>query len=166
MFQTVKKLARRYRQIGLVEPDDLVQEAMLRILRKRDGKYPTAGWLFKVVHSAAMDAGRDAKSERQYVFQDRFCDVGMVCERADEDSYLPWNNSYVVRESDVEIDLMPRLKKTLSKLSKEGRQVLMLYSEGYSYLEIARMTNSNIGTVRSRLHYARRRAKDLLGDIA
>jgi DNA-directed RNA polymerase specialized sigma24 family protein len=41
----------------------------------------------------------------------------------------------------------------------------VLYSEGNSYEEIARLTNTKLGTVRSRLHYARRRAKGLLSGI-
>ncbi|MGL1585761.1 sigma factor-like helix-turn-helix DNA-binding protein [Vibrio parahaemolyticus] len=41
----------------------------------------------------------------------------------------------------------------------------MLYSEGHSYEEISQLTNVKLGTVRSRLHYARRRAKKLLAGL-
>jgi len=165
MFAAAKKMAFRYGQIGLTEPDNIVQAAMLKLLRKNDGRQPTLGWLYKAVHSSAMDAGRSASREKQVIYRDLPVELTDICERADQYGYVQLQGSYVVRESEPEIDLMPRLKKMLAKLSKPLKQVLVLYSEGYSYKEIARLTNTNIGTVRSRLYYARRRARTLLGDL-
>ena len=39
---------------------------------------------------------------------------------------------------------------------------LLLYAQGYDYGEIAAMTHASIGTVKSRLHYSRKRLKRLL----
>ncbi|MFX5776730.1 sigma factor, partial [Acinetobacter baumannii] len=50
------KMVRSYRQIGLVEPDDLVQNTMLKVLNRSDDMVPTLGWLFKVMRSTAIDA--------------------------------------------------------------------------------------------------------------
>lgn len=41
---------------------------------------------------------------------------------------------------------------------------LMLYAEGYDYGEIAEATGARVGTVKSRIHYARKRLKQLLED--
>ena len=166
MFVAAKRMACRYGQIGLAEPDDIIQAAMIKLLKKDDGRKPTLGWLYRAVHSSAMDAGRSAAREKQYMWQDSPDDPRLVCERADQYGCLRFHSGYVVREESCEIDLMPRLKNMLSKLSQPLKQVLVLYSEGYSYQDIARLTNTNIGTVRSRLHYARRRAKSLLGNMA
>lgn len=165
MLMAAHRMARRYGRIGLLEPDDLVQEAMLKVLRKRDGKYPTPGWLFMAVRCSAIDAGRRATRERQFMICKHQSDAIRVCEQADEYRYLCRSSAYMVREDDSEVDLMPGLKNVLEKLSKPLKQVLVLYSQGHSYREIAELTNTNIGTVRSRLHYARRRAKSLLGDM-
>jgi len=164
MFVAVKRMAWRYGQIGLAEPDDLCQAVMLKYLKKKNREETTMGWLYKAVHSAAMDAGRRAGREAKVVWRDNDVDgVRSVCEREDQAGYLLMNGRYIVQ--DIEIDVMPKLKNMLSKLSNPLRQVLVLYASGYSYLEIADMTRASIGTVRSRLYYARSRAKVLLGDM-
>lgn len=167
MLEVAKQMARRYGQIGLDEPDDISQVAIIKFLNKNDGRQATRGWMYKAVHSAAMDAGRRAARDARAVWSDD--DDGertrCVCERADQHGYLYMNDTYIVRKEDIEVDLMPRLKNMLGKLNKSLRQVLVLHSEGFSYREIGAMTNTNIGTVRSRLHYARKRAEDLMGDV-
>lgn len=165
MIRTIRDMAYRYGQIGLTEPDDIVQSTMIKVLRKEDGREPNVFWLYKVVRSTALDAGRAASRDRRLTVSHPSTDLRLVCERADQYRELPCD-AYIVREPDVEIDLMPRLKNMLGQLRPPLRQVLVLYSEGYSYQEIALMTKTNVGTVRSRLHYARRRAKDLMGDLA
>lgn len=164
LFNTAYKMVRSYRQIGLVEPDDLVQNTMLKVLNRSDDMVPTMGWLFKVMRSTAIDAGRRLASERRYVCQPRASYDGLrVAEQVDEYAYAP---SCELRQAEPEVDLMPRIKNMLANLSKPARQVLVLYAEGYTYEEISRFTQTPIGTVRSRLHYARRRAKDMLLDLA
>jgi RNA polymerase sigma factor (sigma-70 family) len=163
LFDAAYKMVRGYRQIGLVEPDDLVQNTMLKVLNKSDNMLPTMGWLFKVMRSTAVDAGRRLASERKYVCQPRAYDGLRVAEQVDEYAYA---RSCRVRQAEPEIDLMPRIKNMLANLSKPARQVLVLYAEGYTYEEISRFTRTPIGTVRSRLHYARRRAKEMLLDLA
>ena len=55
------------------------------------------------------------------------------------------------------------LKRGLDTLSPEHREVLMLcFIEEMSYEEIARVTNATLGTVRSRIHYAKRALKTAL----
>lgn len=166
LLLTAKRMACRYGQIGLAEPDDIAQNSMLKLLRKPAGNHTTRGWLFMAVRCSAVDAARKASRERRFLCQNYEVDLGRLCEQIDEYCYLGASAPYVVREDCIEIDLMPRLKNMLEKLSKPLKQVLVLHAEGYSYQEIARLTNTNIGTVRSRLHYARRRAKNLLGDMA
>jgi RNA polymerase sigma-70 factor (ECF subfamily) len=51
----------------------------------------------------------------------------------------------------------------LDALSAEHREVLVLsFFEEMSYEEIARVTGSTLGTVRSRIHYAKRALKSAL----
>ena len=55
------------------------------------------------------------------------------------------------------------LNRGLGKISAEHREVLMLcFFEGMSYEEIAGATGSTLGTVRSRIHYAKRALKTAL----
>ena len=52
--------------------------------------------------------------------------------------------------------------RALGKLSEPQRTVFLLSSEGLSYKEIADATQCNIGTVMSRLFYARKQLQELL----
>jgi RNA polymerase sigma-70 factor (ECF subfamily) len=56
-----------------------------------------------------------------------------------------------------------RVHAALDRLAPEHREVLVLrFLEGMSYQTIARVTGERLGTVRSRLHYAKRALRDLL----
>jgi RNA polymerase sigma-70 factor (ECF subfamily) len=56
-----------------------------------------------------------------------------------------------------------RIHTALDELSAEHREVLVFrYIEAMSYEEIARVVGCQVGTVRSRLHYARRALRDRL----
>lgn len=163
LYKAAYKMVRSYRQIGLLEHDDLVQNTMLKVLSRSDSSVPTMRWLFKVMRTTALDAGRGLAREPKSVCQPlaRYDEL-IVAEQADEYDSACRNEAW---QDEPEIDLMPRLKSLLENLRKPARQVLVLYAEGYTYGEISRLTRTPIGTVRSRLHYARRRAKDLLLDL-
>jgi len=157
LFQAARKMAGRYGKIGIAEPDDIVQTAMLELLNKNDGREANLGWMYKVVKSSAMDAGRQAARERRVMSFPGLYDLEKVGE------------SCLVREEaarDLGIDLLSRLRDLFSSLSKPHAEAMMLYLEGCSYDEIAALTGMRIGTVRSRLHYARRRARSILSDLA
>lgn len=161
MFKAACKMSRAYPQIGFVEPDELVQNAMLKLLQRSGDSLPTTGWLYKVMRSTAKEAARQYLKESSYIYWPRA--HGGVFEQSDE--YVNARSCQVM-ETEPEIDLMPRIKNMLDNLSKPARQVLVLYADGLTYEEISRLTRTPIGTVRSRLHYARRRAKKLLTDLA
>lgn len=55
------------------------------------------------------------------------------------------------------------LQAALAKMDEEGRMILSLYHvEGMKYEEIAHALQTPLGTVKSRLHEARRRLKNLI----
>jgi RNA polymerase sigma-70 factor (ECF subfamily) len=56
-----------------------------------------------------------------------------------------------------------RIHESLDELSREHREVLMLrFLDELNYEEIAEITNCEIGTVKSRVHYAKRALKHIL----
>jgi|AGTN01.2.fsa_nt_gi RNA polymerase sigma factor, sigma-70 family len=160
VFTETRRLAYKFGRVGLVEPNDICQEAMIRVLRSGKSELGK-GWLFKVVRSVVVDARRRMARDGRYL-QEPGADL-RVSERIGND--LLASDSCVVRETELEIDLVPGLKNVLAQLSKPARQVLLLYAEGWSYKEIAELTNANVGTVRSRLYYARKRAKEYLSEL-
>ncbi len=63
-------------------------------------------------------------------------------------------------------ELRQRIDKALGQLSHEHRTVLVLHEfDELEYKEIARVMGCSIGTVMSRLFYARRRLAALLADL-
>ena len=63
-------------------------------------------------------------------------------------------------------ELEGALHRAIAELPEERRIVIVLRDiEGLSYEEIAEATGANIGTVMSRLHYARKRMQELLKPI-
>lgn len=164
MLVTAKRMARKYGQIGVCEPDDIAQNAMLRLLNRKDEQPPTFGWLHLAVRYSALDAGRRASRDQRLVYRWQ-SNTKVVAEQNEPFGYAPGFDACAGSEDKSEIDLLPHLKNVLSKLSGPLKQVLMLYSEGHSYEQIAQLTNVKLGTVRSRLHYARRRAKKLLAGL-
>jgi len=60
-------------------------------------------------------------------------------------------------------ELRKRIDEALAKLSEAHRTVLMLHEfEGLEYKDVAKRVGISIGTVMSRLFYARRRLATLL----
>ena len=55
------------------------------------------------------------------------------------------------------------IKAALQEGPPEQAAALLMYAEGLAYQEIASVTNTNLGTIRSRIHRARTRCKKLLG---
>jgi RNA polymerase sigma-70 factor (ECF subfamily) len=63
-------------------------------------------------------------------------------------------------------ELRRRIDKAMSQLSYEHRTVLILHEfEEMEYKQIAETMNCSIGTVMSRLFYARRKLAALLADL-
>jgi len=167
MVRAANRMARKYGQIGNCLPEDIAQEAMIKLLKRKGDREPTIGWLYKTVRSAAYDAGRRHQREAQHCCS--FIDTEQfrgVCELADDDGYVFTGGTYLPqREEEHDPDLLPRLKEMLLQLTEPLRDVLVLYADGLTYEQIAERTRTKIGTVRSRIHYARKRARLLMGDL-
>jgi len=166
MLIRARKMARRYGRIGSCDPDDVAQMAMVKLLNKKDGRPATASWLFKVIRTTAYDVGRSHVREAQYLcLFDDLENEQSVCERADQDGYVHRSSNYILSRDERDPDLLPQLKSMLQQLAEPLRRVLVLHAYGFSYEQISEMTKTNLGTVRSRLHYARKKARCLLGDL-
>lgn len=62
-------------------------------------------------------------------------------------------------------ELQEKLNESLQKLSLKHRTVVILHEiEGLEHAEIAEITKTSVGTVRSRLHYAKQQLQSFLRD--
>ena len=128
---------------------DLVQETFLNAFRhlgslRDDEKF--GSWLFSIAHQ---------KCVQQWRRRDRQVEPEMP--EADDTPV-----ELLIREEQEE-----EFMKLLEKLPVAQRSAILLhYVEEFSLEEIARITGANTGTVKSRLHYAKRALRKLLEEGA
>ncbi len=126
---------------------DVLQDVWLKVFRGiRKLKDPGAlrPWLYAIVHGIAVDRIRK-NSRREAVEQSQYEEFV----EAEEPSFA--------NEDAAEIH------QALSEISFPHREVLVLYFlEDLSIAEIAEVVGCSEGTVKSRMHYAKRAMKEVL----
>ncbi len=140
---------------------DLTQETFIRAwrsLRKFDGRHMLSTWLHRIATNAAIDLIRRKQNHPQCELDDRFLAVDPASRTTPSTPDLP--GASLDRQS-----LQKILDSALATLSPEHRAVIVLREvEELSYEEIAVRTRASIGTVMSRLFYARKHLQSLLKD--
>lgn len=161
LFRRHRAVAYRvaYRLLGR-ESDalDAVQDGFIKALTRLDRFRGTSSfktWLLRVVSNAALDVGRHRKR-----------DARLPQAPADDspDRYGPAD----LPAPDTELsraDLRRAIDAALARLPETQRQTFVLHVDGgLSYREVAETLKVSIGTVMSRLFYARQKLKTLLAD--
>lgn len=150
------------------DQDDLLQDAMLKILRSKIFRSGFgSGWLYRVARSTVIDAHkRRVREPRHYSGYVDSC--GRVCEgdsdedREETENNVIYHSTYFDRYHDVSPEDLDEMPEILASLSFEHQEVLLLYARDLTYQEIAHMIGLKVGTVRSRVHYARKKAHKLI----
>jgi RNA polymerase sigma-70 factor (ECF subfamily) len=121
------------------QADDVLQEvwlAVFRALPRLADPAALAAWLYRIARDKASVEWRGRPPERSL-------DVSDFVEEPSQDSEF--------RQEDAQ-----EIHASLDQLSPEQREILVLrFLEDMSYEQIARVTGCPIGTVRSRLYYAK-----------
>jgi RNA polymerase sigma-70 factor (ECF subfamily) len=138
---------------------DAVQDGMLKAvlhLGNFDGRSGFRTWLLRIVTNAARDLGRRRRRRRWQSLDDGTLAAQSLDAPADSNGHDP--SLGLMRE-----DLRMVVQKALAKLSPSTRETFVLFAEAeLSYKEIAECQNVPIGTVMSRLHYARQKLQKYL----
>lgn len=157
-----------YRLAGnAADAEDLVQDASLLAWRGFDSFEPGTnfrGWFFRILTNAFYSRCRKRRREGTPVELEAVPEL-----------YL-WRQSAAAGRSDVLIDPAgtllskldsERVNAAIAALPEEYRIVASLsFLDAFSYQEIATMAGIPVGTVRSRLHRARRQLQKSLWDAA
>lgn len=129
--------------------DDVQQEVWLGVYRgiaSLAAPHAFRTWLFRTTRHRALDYLRRRKREEELLVD------------ADPNSIED-----LISAPDAEPAVAAQAWERLDQLSAAHREVLLLrYRDDMSYEQIALVTGCSVGTIRSRLHYAKQRLQDAI----
>ncbi len=130
---------------------DLMQETLMRCFDKRDRF--TMGtnfksWVTTVMYNSYINHYRKRKTRNKLV------------KPIENFSYLVENKS--VEGNAYSIIMMKELKKMIGNLDDDNKIPFKLYLEGFQYDEIAKKLSIPMGTVKSRIYYARKKLQSAI----
>lgn len=134
------------------DAEDVAQEALLRAYRKFDRLHDVTrfrGWLVRITFRLALDRWRSAKRR----------------ERRETEWALPEHRPVppTAEEIATSNEFQVRLERALDELPEKFRIVLLLAAiQGYTVEEVAGMLGVPVGTVKSRLFFARKQLAEKL----
>jgi RNA polymerase sigma-70 factor (ECF subfamily) len=167
--EALDELFRRYRQPAYrvafrllgheADALDAVQEGFVKALthlQSFQGRSSFKTWLLRVVSNAALDLGRQRGRREAHHLEPL----------VDGESFQPQLMTPDAASEGLDrADLRTVLDRALATLSEVQRQTFVLHADaGLSYREVAEALDISIGTVMSRLFYARQKLRAILND--
>lgn len=130
------------------DAEDALQDVWLDVLRALErltDPQALVAWLYRIARDRAFARLRKAKPHEQ------LRDEATVADTTTDD-----NRDFSPEDAE-------RIHVALDKLPTEQREVLVLrFLENMTYEQIATVAGTNLGTIRSRLHYAKRALRQVL----
>jgi len=143
---------------------DLAQESFLRVWRsihRFNGQSSFYTWLYRVVTNVTIDALRRKGVHGEVEFDDQIAPGNVDPASRTTPSAAPLPHSKLDQK-----EIRQRIDEAIDKLSPGQRAVIVMRElEDLSYHEIAEILDCSIGTVMSRLFYARKKLQTLLRDV-
>jgi len=145
------------------DAEDLVQETFLRAYRAFHQFEPGTNlkaWLYRILTNTFINSYRKRQREPQTVSDEEIADWYLYSKMNEAGLEPSAENSVIESLPDEEV------QEALSSLPEQFRiAVLLADVEGFSYKEIAEITDVPIGTVMSRLHRGRKALQKRLWDV-
>lgn len=132
---------------------DLMQETLFKALSNRE-KYHTGtnvkAWMYTIMRNIFINNYR-RRSRQQTIF-----------DNTPNDFLLDHAQTAVPNMAEVNLRLK-EVQAAVYKLPELFRYPFQLYFEGYKYNEIAETLREPLGTIKSRIHFARKLLKEEIG---
>jgi len=129
---------------------DLVQETMYKAIANRD-KYISGtnikAWLYTIMRNIFINDYR--KKARQNI----------VFDGSPNDFLIDFNQTTISNLAESNLRLK-ELEAAVYRLPSIFKEPFLLYFEGYRYHEIAGILHEPLGTIKSRIHFARKLLKE------
>ncbi len=136
------------------EAKDLLQETTLRALDNKEKYYENVnfkGWVFTIMHNIFVNNYRRVVRSQTMIDQT-------------ENLYhlnLPQDSGFDTPEGAYTVS---EIVKVINSFADEYKVPFTMHVSGYKYEEIAQQLSLPIGTVKSRIFFARKRLQELLND--
>lgn len=136
------------------EAKDLLQETTLRALDNKDKYYENVnfkGWVFTIMHNIFVNNYRRIVRSQTMIDQT-------------ENLYhlnMPQDSGF---DSPEGAFTMSEISKVINSFSDEYKVPFSMHVSGFKYEEIAQTLGLPIGTVKSRIFFARKRLQEMLKD--
>jgi RNA polymerase sigma factor (sigma-70 family) len=128
---------------------DLYQETLYRALANKD-KYNVGtnikAWLYTIMRNIFINNYR-RKAKQNTVFD------------STPNDFLLNQGQAVITNTAESVLKLKDIQKAIHHLPEIFRNPFLLYFDGYKYHEIAAMLNEPLGTIKSRIHFARKLLK-------
>jgi RNA polymerase sigma-70 factor (ECF subfamily) len=125
---------------------DLFQETLYRALANKD-KYSVGtnikAWLYTIMRNIFINTYR--RKAKQQVVQDNSAN-----------DFLLNSKQGVAQNDAIEKITIKEVKKTIFSLPEIFKKPFLLYFDGFKYHEIAHILGEPLGTIKSRIHFARK----------
>ncbi len=144
------------------DASDLTQDAFIKAFQaigRFQGKSAFFTWLYRIAINTTMTFLK--KRGRR-----RFINYENINEEAHSSEIVEKLTAKNRSEKGAIVqELQEKLNESLQRLSPKHRTVVILHEiEGLEHAEIAEITKTSVGTVRSRLHYAKQQLQSYLQD--
>jgi RNA polymerase sigma-70 factor (ECF subfamily) len=143
------------------DAEDIAQEACLKTLAvgHRVSISGLKSWLSTVVKNLCVDRKRKLTQQEAYI-----CDFTKVVPMGLVHYYPDTDRIYEATDvglpvPDLEFDAIDAIEQAVGNLPEEQRVTVVMFFLGWKYEEIAAFTNVAVGTVRSRLYYAKEKLR-------
>jgi len=143
---------------------DLAQEGFLKAwksIHRFKGESSFYTWLYRIMTNVTIDSLRRKGIRGEAEFDDRIAPVNVEPGSRTTPSSSPLPNKKLEYR-----EIRERIDEAIAKLSPEHRAVIVMKEiEDLQYSEIAEILSCSLGTVMSRLFYARKKLQSLLRDL-
>lgn len=141
---------------------DLAQDSFIKAwkaLPKFENRSKFSTWLFRISHNVVYDWMRKKKIRSEGELDDKLLDVN----RIDMSAATAPRQSKRPDEAMTGNELKQQIDEALNKLTPHHKETILLREvQGMDYKEIAEVMGCTLGTVMSRLFYARKKLQTLL----
>ena len=135
------------------DAQDCLQEAMLRVYRAISGfkgQSSFSTWVYRVTMNTCLDELRKRKN-RPSASLDGLVDAG----------WSPADSGESPEGHAMRTELRQSLQKFMGELPEDMRAAVVLRDiQGYSYEEISRILDANVGTIKSRISRGREKLRE------